>query len=144
MDEREDSGPGEKESEDSFELGELEEPTAAEVGRKNRFGGPQHGEHSQVFLKRWRRRAASRRIRLIEELLLSPLGPRRVQKLELLLSSLEGRKAWLQARYEHVVCLENIVKAAVQRNSRNRQRKWQNEFRATGRVAGGYEGRRRP
>jgi hypothetical protein len=105
---------------DSLELEQLEgEPLR--FGRRDRFARSP-GEQPQVFLKRWKLRSAFRRMKLVQELLVTPLGPRRLQKLEILLRTLEGRKAWLEARLEHTVGLESIVRAAIERRPRNRRR----------------------
>jgi hypothetical protein len=94
---------------------------AEELGREWPKRGYGPGEQPQVFLKRWRHRSTLRRLQLIEELFLSPIGPRRVERLELLLRNLEARKAWLEARFEHIVGLETIVRAALRRHTRNRR-----------------------
>jgi len=133
----------EQEVTSAFEAEELEGETLRSGPRDQLRDWPLGGQ-PQVFLKRWRRRSAFRRIKLVQELLLTPLGPRRLKKLEMMLRTLEGRKAWLEARLAHAIGLESIVQAAIQRQSRNHRGDRQNEFRENGRREGSIQGGGQP
>lgn len=81
-------------------------------------GNPEGG---RIFLKRWKSRASSRRAKLARELLAGSLSPKRIQDLTIWLRNLESRKAWLEARLEHNVGIESIVRAAIERKPMNRE-----------------------
>lgn len=74
--------------------------------RRRRFGG-------QPLLPQWKKNAVFRRVKLTEELLQSSPDFRRVEKLQLMLNNFEGRINWLQARLEHLLACQAIVKTAV-------------------------------
>lgn len=124
-----------------FEADEVE-GEALKVPRRNQRRDWPPGGPRQVFIKRWIQRAALRRIKLIEELLLTSVGPRRLQKLELLLLNLEARKAWLHARLENTIGLEIIVRAALERHSPDRR--GPNEARGTNARQEGNPGAGQP
>jgi hypothetical protein len=75
--------------------------------------GPIPGGHHQIFLERWKARASSRRVKLMEELSNSPVGPSRQQRLKSWIENLATRELWLEARLEHVRAIRSILKAAV-------------------------------
>jgi hypothetical protein len=137
---------GDEELDGSFEFDDLDELEGEKLkfGRRNRLRERPLGEQPHVFLKRWRRRSAFRRIKLVEELLLSPLGTRRLQKLELLLQSLETKRLWLENRLGHTLGLKAIVEAAIERQSRNRRGDRRNEGRGNNRREGGNQGGGQP
>jgi hypothetical protein len=78
-------------------------------------------ERGRVFIERWKARAGNRRARLARELLgSSSLNSRPLQDLNIWLRNLEARKLWLEARLEHTVGLESIVRAAVGKRTTSR------------------------
>lgn len=80
-----------------------------------------NAERGRVFIERWKVRSSNRRATLARELLgPAPLNPRRLQGLTIWLRNLEARKLWLEARLEHTVGLESIVRAAVEKRPSSR------------------------
>jgi hypothetical protein len=75
---------------------------------------PGKRERGRIFLERWKARASSRRARFARELLGGPLSVQRIENLNVWLRNLESRKAWLEARLEHIVGVESILRAAIQ------------------------------
>jgi hypothetical protein len=64
-------------------------------------------------MERWERAAAERRRRLQEVLAANPVNGRRTAELRAWQKNLGAKKAWLQARLDHIIEVEKLLESAL-------------------------------
>jgi hypothetical protein len=68
---------------------------------------------STAFLERWERAAAKRRRRLEEIFAANPVNGKRAAELQAWQRNLGAKRAWLQARLDHIAEIEKLLENAL-------------------------------